>query len=101
LSRKIDGRRKLEGDWRAWLEDRQAATVAGRDESGTGKLAGDASRKLAGRLGRKVGSRRKLENGPEDLLKDLTVDEGLEVEVGRQSRRWIEDASRRSIGRRG
>jgi len=38
LSRKIDGRRKLEGDWKAWLEIRQAATVAGRDESGTGPL---------------------------------------------------------------
>jgi hypothetical protein len=55
LSRKVDGKRKLEGDWRAWLEVRQAATVAGRNESGTGRLAGDASQRPAGRLGRTVG----------------------------------------------
>jgi len=61
LSRKIDGRRKLKGDWRAWLEDRKAATVAGRDEGEAGMLVGDASRRLAGRLDRKEARRRKLE----------------------------------------
>jgi len=61
LSRIIDGRRKLEDDWRAWLEDRQVATVAGRDESGTEELAKGASQRLARRLDRKEGRRRELE----------------------------------------
>lgn len=61
LSGKIDGRRELEGDWDAWLENRQVATVTGWNEGGARKLAGGASQVPAGRLGRKVYRRRKLE----------------------------------------
>jgi hypothetical protein len=61
LSPIIDGRRKLEDDWKAWLEDRQVATVAGRDESGTEELAKGASWRLTRRLDRKEGRRRELE----------------------------------------
>jgi len=85
-------------------------------EGMAGGSAGGDGRRSERKRNRKVGWRRKSKagakvgsdgwlkaqagNGPEDLLKDLTVDEGLEVEVGRQSRREAADASRRLIGRR-
>jgi len=103
--------------WMVEPEDRRKAQAGRRLEGMAGGSAGGDGRRSGRRRNRKVGWRRESKaggkvgsegwlkaragNGPEDLLKDLTVDEGLEVEVGRQSRRWIEDASRRSIGRRG
>lgn len=57
--------------------------------------------KVDGKVGLDGWLKAQAGHGPEDLLKDLTVDEGLEVAVGRQSRREAPDASRRLIGRRG
>ena len=59
-SRKMNQKRKLEIHRKAWPEDRQAATVAGRSKGGAGKSVGGASRRLTGRLGRRVGRQRKL-----------------------------------------
>lgn len=84
--------------------------MAGGSASGDGRRPGRRRNRKVGwrrksKAGGKVGpdGRLKAQAGykPEGLLKDLTVDEGLEVVVGRQSRREAADASRRSIGRRG
>jgi hypothetical protein len=70
--------------------------MAGESAGGDGRRPGRRRSRKVGRrrkskAGRKVGSegRSKAQagDGPEDLLKGLTVDEGLEVEVGRQSRK--------------
>jgi hypothetical protein len=84
--------------------------MAGGSVGGDGRRPGRRRNRKVGwkrklKAGRKVGPDGRLKaqagNKPNGLLRDLTVDEGLEVVVGRQSRREAADASRRSIGRRG
>jgi len=77
------------GDGRGSARRRNRKASWRRKSKGSGTVGSE------GKLKAQAGDR------PEDLLKDLTVDEGLEVVVGRQSRREAADASRRSIGRRG
>jgi hypothetical protein len=75
LSLKTGRKREPEISRKARLEERQAAQVAGRDEGGTERPAIDASRRLDGRLGRRVSRRRKPEMDLRAGWKDLTADE--------------------------
>jgi len=86
----------LQIGWKAEPEDRRKAQAGRRLEGMAGGSASGDGRRSGRRRNRKAGWRRKSKaggkvesegwlkaqagNGPEDLLKDLTVDEGFEVE---------------------
>jgi hypothetical protein len=79
------------------LEDRQAATVAGRSKGGAGKSVGGASRGMAGRLGRRVGRQRKLAMNRKGC-RMVGRQRKLEVDRRANPRRLVGGASRGQTG---